>query len=164
MSLARTMARELAARGALFPEVISSGASVAPVMPNLPAVDSDGDGLPDLNEDTNRNGLVDPGETDPAKADTDGDETPDGAEVRLGTDPLNAASRFTLSASASNGTLFLAWPSRTGTVFRVEQTMSVPPPSWGVAADDVPGQDSFTTNWLSLPPGSPSAFYRVLLK
>jgi arylsulfatase A-like enzyme len=164
MNLARTMARELAARGALFPELITTGASVAPVMPNLPAVDTDADGLPDLDEDSNRNGLVDPGETDPAKTDTDGDDTPDGAEVRLGTDPLNAVSCFTLSASVSNGSLLLAWPSRTGTMFRIEEATNISPASWAVAADDVPGQNSSTTNSLSLPPGSPSAFYRVLLK
>ena len=34
-------------------------------MPDLPDVDSDGDGVPDLIEDANGNGLIDPGETDP---------------------------------------------------------------------------------------------------
>lgn len=74
--------------------------------------DTDGDGIPDGEEDKNHNGRIDPGETnpnsadtdgdglsdydeiyvygtDPTKADTDGDGLPDGLEVRTGTDPLN---------------------------------------------------------------------------
>ncbi len=44
-------------------------------------VDSDGDGLPNSQEDVNRNGTVDPGETDPSKADTDGDGSLDGVDA-----------------------------------------------------------------------------------
>lgn len=49
----------------------------------LPAdqVDSDGDSVPDLTEDRNQNGQVDPGETDPQLGDTDGDGIPDPNEV-----------------------------------------------------------------------------------
>ncbi len=43
--------------------------------------DSDRDGIPDGMEDVNRNGVIDPGETDPRNADTDGDGTPDGADA-----------------------------------------------------------------------------------
>jgi hypothetical protein len=42
--------------------------------------DTDGDGIPDGDEDANRNGVVDPGETDPGNADTDGDGIFDGVE------------------------------------------------------------------------------------
>jgi hypothetical protein len=42
--------------------------------------DADGDGLTDSDEDRNGNGIVDPGETDPFRADTDGDGIPDGME------------------------------------------------------------------------------------
>ena len=42
--------------------------------------DTDGDGLPDGVEDKDKDGVVDPGETDPTKADTDGDGISDGAE------------------------------------------------------------------------------------
>ena len=45
-----------------------------------PPLDSDGDGLPDLIEDRNRNGRIDPGETDPNNPDTDGDGLLDGVE------------------------------------------------------------------------------------
>jgi hypothetical protein len=50
-------------------------------------VDSDNDGLPDGQEDTNQNGLLDPGESDPRKADTDDDGVSDLIEMAAGTDP-----------------------------------------------------------------------------
>lgn len=51
--------------------------------------DSDGDGLPDGQEDANRNGIRDAGETNARHRDSDGDGTEDGIEVRIvGTDPL----------------------------------------------------------------------------
>lgn len=43
--------------------------------------DTDGDALPDVQEDRNQNGTVDPGETDPQSGDTDGDGIPDEGEV-----------------------------------------------------------------------------------
>ncbi|MBI2345806.1 MAG: hypothetical protein HYV03_02760, partial [Deltaproteobacteria bacterium] len=43
--------------------------------------DSDNDGLPDGAEDANHNGWLDPGETDPSVADTDGDGLGDYLEV-----------------------------------------------------------------------------------
>ena len=55
--------------------------------------DSDDDGILDGYEDTNRNGVLDPGETDPCNSDSDGDFLPDGLEIGLtapqgtGTDP-----------------------------------------------------------------------------
>jgi hypothetical protein len=54
--------------------------------------DSDGDGLWDWEEDRNRNGQVDAGETDPQNPDSDNDVIPDGPEL-LGSnhsDPLDA--------------------------------------------------------------------------
>lgn len=55
-------------------------------------VDSDHDGLVDAEEDRNLNQQVDPGETDPFVADTDGDEVPDGLEAQFGSDPLDGSS------------------------------------------------------------------------
>jgi Bacterial TSP3 repeat len=51
--------------------------------------DSDDDGLLDSQEDTNCNGIVDNGETDPLNEDTDGDGVSDLVESAAGTDPLD---------------------------------------------------------------------------
>jgi hypothetical protein len=56
-------------------------------IPDFRDNDSDNDGLADGDEDTNHNGVVDPGETDPRHADTDGDGVSDLVEVVAGTDP-----------------------------------------------------------------------------
>ncbi len=53
-------------------------------------LDSDDDGLSDGEEDANRNGMVDPGETNPASLDTDGDGLTDGQELGR-TSPLTSA-------------------------------------------------------------------------
>jgi len=76
-------------------EVLTTGHN--PRDPGDDFVDSDGDGLADRLEDKNRNGLVDPGETDPKNPDSDGDGLSDGVEDQNKngkreageTDPLN---------------------------------------------------------------------------
>ena len=50
-------------------------------------LDSDDDGISDGDEDANRSGSVDDGETDPTEADTDADGIQDGTELRI-TDPI----------------------------------------------------------------------------
>lgn len=57
--------------------------------PDFLDLDSDDDHLLDGDEDKNGNGIVDPGESDPTKADTDGDGTPDLVEVIAGSDPAD---------------------------------------------------------------------------
>jgi hypothetical protein len=52
--------------------------------------DSDNDGLANDQEDVNKNGVLDTGETDPCSEDTDGDGMADGWEVRFGLNPLVA--------------------------------------------------------------------------
>ncbi len=59
--------------------------------PDVYDVDSDNDGLRDDLEDANHNGVVDPGESDPTKEDTDGDGVSDMIEQAAGTDPANAS-------------------------------------------------------------------------
>ncbi len=54
---------------------------------NWMSADTDLDGIPDGTEDANHNGMVDPGETDPRKQDTDGDGIGDAQEAAVGTDP-----------------------------------------------------------------------------
>lgn len=57
--------------------------------------DSDGDGRSDSQEDTNRNGLHDAGETFTRYADSDCDGLEDGMEVLMGTNPLLPTSGYT---------------------------------------------------------------------
>ena len=64
-----------------------SSPAVSPAGP--PRRDSDGDGISDADEDTNHNGVVDPGESDPHHHDTDRDNVPDDVERHMGTDPNN---------------------------------------------------------------------------
>ena len=60
------------------------------VVPVSASTDSDGDQIPDSIEDSNDNGIVDPGETDPLDYDTDDDGLSDGYEINIsGTDPTS---------------------------------------------------------------------------
>ena len=166
MAMSRALARDLNRLGALFPQRITNSVSVPPVMPNLPLLDLDNDGLPDLQEDVNANGLWDDGETDPGLSDTDGDHTPDGAEIRTGTDPLNPASNFIVSRSASSGLPErLFWPSKAGASYRIEKSSSLTPVSWEIVTNNVPG---VTGQTFFDPPihqsGGAAQFYRVILK
>lgn len=51
--------------------------------------DSDADGVKDGDEDSNKNGRVDPGEIDPLDPDTDDDGLRDGVELASGSNPLD---------------------------------------------------------------------------
>lgn len=91
--------RDLDSDGDCIPDQVEAGSDPAhPVdtdsdgTPNFLDIDSDNDGLTDQEEDTNCNGTVDPGESDPTNADTDGDGFPDIVEVAAGTDPSDPAS------------------------------------------------------------------------
>ena len=129
--------------------------------------DLDGDGISDNDEDLNRNGLVDPGETDPDNSDSDGDGTHDGAEVKTGTDPLNPLSSFraTLSTDPQTAALQLSWPSKPGARYRVESSETLAN-DWQTIAADVPAAGSGSITTYPLPPlaGEPRMFYRALLK
>lgn len=59
------------------------------------ALDIDGDGLTDAQEDANGNGIWDLGETNRLDADTDGGGEADGSEVAAGRDPLRHDDDFT---------------------------------------------------------------------
>jgi arylsulfatase A-like enzyme len=124
--LGRKMIHLLRDRNADYPANRTTELPQPPVLPNNITVDTDGDGAPDNVEDPNRNGLVDPGETDPDNADTDGDGTADGAEIKTGTDPLNATSFFRATSTMSpDGVLSLARPSKPGAFYSIEASMDL---------------------------------------
>ncbi len=167
MAMARKMARQLRDQTGQWSRFSSNLADDPILMPLLPGVDLDGDGISDNAEDLNRNGLVDPGETDPDNADSDGDGTRDGAEVKTGTDPLNPLSSFraTLSTDPQTAALQLSWPSKPGARYRVESSETLSN-DWQSIAADVPAAGSGSITTYPLPPlaGEPRMFYRALLK
>jgi hypothetical protein len=134
-------------------------------MPFIPSVDTDGDFLQDYVEDANGNGLVDAGETDPERLDTDGDSTHDGAEFILGLDPLDSNDFFAVQASvSSNGHLQLTWPSHPAFFFRSEASTDLR--VWDVLADGIPGTSgaSNTTHDAGPLTGGPPKYYRVKIR
>ena len=73
---------------------VASAASGS-VTVNPSTIDSDGDGLADLQEDSNGNGKVDEGETDPLNADMDSGGEADGSEIQANRDPFDRKDDFT---------------------------------------------------------------------
>lgn len=57
--------------------------------------DTDGDGIPDLQEDIDGNGTLDAGETDPYNTDTDAGGESDGSEVKARRNPLDKSDDLT---------------------------------------------------------------------
>ena len=100
-------------------------------------VDSDSDELPDAVEDTNQDGLVDFGETDPENGDSDNDTFLDGAELRTGTDPLNAASYFSAAIELiTSANARLTWPSAEGAEYQILGSDDLE--EWDVLVDEIP--------------------------
>jgi hypothetical protein len=144
----------------------ASAGGVHPViLPDLPSVDVDGDGLVDNSEDPNRNGLQDAGETAADNADSDGDSTDDGGELALGLDPLDSGSYFYLnSVPQTNGIMELTWPSQPGTSFEICGSTNLV--DWGeIVVSEISANDSGSTTSYELPLAAESyKFYRIGLK
>ncbi len=89
----------------------------------LDTFDTDGDGIPDLAEDLNANGIADAGETGARIPDSDGDGQTDGEELAAGHNPLNPADWFGREARSSvntnDRTFHLEWPGLSNSVYDV---------------------------------------------
>ena len=78
-----------------FARVDAEGSDAVPsylddlsITQDMPAfIDNDGDGLTDMQEDADSDGVVDENETDPSNPDSDGDGMDDGQELALGFNP-----------------------------------------------------------------------------
>jgi len=167
--MARTLAQKLAGTwgpaGVLKPTIATTAPNGNVVsIPDNPSVDVDHDGLADTFEDPDLNGLVATTETDPDNSDTDGDHTPDGAELRTGTNPLAPASNFLGKLTRYPGGDFtITWPSKPGATYEIYTSENLT--DWSAPAiASVSAHPSGTNTTYTLPPtaGSPN-FYRVLL-
>lgn len=110
------------------------------------------------------NGIVDPGDRDPDKADTDGDGFPDGEERSAGTSPLDATDFFGVEVSGqSNGQIELDWRSSPGLLYIIESSDSLAPSKWNVVESNIPASGvRLRTSYLFTPdPLSKMEFYRI---
>lgn len=113
---------------------ISDGVEVTGVNATSPvSSDSDGDGLSDSEEDKNKNGQIDVGETDPNLADTDGGGVTDKVEIDNGTNPLDptddAQSGVVSGATAVPPTYDMLQGGGVGCALAIRD---VAPVGWGV--------------------------------
>jgi hypothetical protein len=138
------------------------------------AVDSDGDGLFDYDEQTWDGNLSynpwdaasNPYGTDPdvTKADTDGDGMVDGDEKVAGTSPLNAGEVLVLEGLGEEVTGFrVTWQSVDGIEYTVQRTTNMSVPFTAIASNivGVAPQNSHTDT--NAPAGMP-AYYRILVE
>ncbi len=168
MAMSRKLFREFQGMGAQFPQNVSRGAPQSPITPLNYVLDLDHDGIPDIVEDPNRNGLIDAGETDPDNDNTDGDGTPDGVEIRAGTDPLDSSSFFFGKLSHQADSWSVTWPSKPGAIYRIDSSTSMSSNEWVPVADDISASAGTETSYPLEGPGvgggSSRKFYRIGIK
>lgn len=89
--------------------------------------------------------------------DTDGDGTGDSVEVRLGLDPFDRNSRFSVKLEGA----LLSWPGNTGLVFHVQRSMGGSLSAWETidTRNGVAGTNSVTLS----PSGAAREFFRIAL-
>lgn len=123
--------------------------------------DTDGDGLSDIAEDRNANGVIDAGESDPATADSDGDGSTDGVENLVGSGPMDPTTAFTARlASGSADQFTLEWKSKPGTVFDILASTDLV--HWHEHATAIPAAAGATTT-VAIPRQDGRVFYKVRL-
>ena len=127
-------------------------------------VDSDMDGLLDAIEDLNQNGLADSAETSADNPDSDGDSFLDGAEIRTGTNPLDANSFFSLCIERFSATSFrLTWPSAPGANYDIQGSRDL---SFGTTLEEnfpASDTDSSTSIEVEMPLEEDRYFFQIEL-
>jgi len=124
------------------------------------SVDSDGDGLPDIDE----TGVYG---TDPGNPDTDGDRMLDGAEVIAGTSPTVAGDVFRVAESVlpAGGGLVISWQSYSGRLYTLLKTRDLVLLPWTEVSGfvDVPGTGS-VMSWTNSVLTDTRDFYKVRVR
>jgi hypothetical protein len=164
--LARTLESEWGPAGTMLPTIASTAPPGNVVsVPDDPSIDTDNDGIADRDEDPNLNGLIDAGETNPEDDNTDGDSTPDGAELNTGTDPLDPSSAFIGALTPTpDGNFTVTWPSKPGAFYRIE-TSDTLADDWTIIEDNVPAHASAsTTAYVLASTTAARKFLRVVLQ
>ena len=133
-------------------------------IPDNNSTDVDADGAVDTTEDPNRNGLVDPGETNPDDEDSDDDNTNDGDETALGLDPLDRNSYFYLTPTTiTGGALQITWPSAPGATFTIRSSTDLS--DWSaIIASGVTASTGTSTSYNLGAPSGANTFFRVELE
>ncbi len=120
----------------------------------LTVMDTDGDSLEDGWE-IQHFGTLDQS----ASADADTDGVSNAQEFQTGTDPRDAASRFTLSATlTSSNAVILEWPAVLGKTYQIQTSTTLSAGSW---TNSGPPITAFNRNARVTIPANSSAFYRV---
>jgi arylsulfatase A-like enzyme len=178
MNMARELISTIDSHQGEYPYLLANDASLASI--NLPAetgdphpvilpviagVDTDNDSLDDNTEDPNRNGIQDDSETDATNANTDGDNLNDGAELKLGTDPLDQSSFFkTTTGVMPNGSLILTWPSAPGSSFTLQSSSDLSDWTTVVESNIVASASEAFTSYNLGSPSATSLFYLIELE
>ncbi|MGJ8672887.1 sulfatase-like hydrolase/transferase [Rubritalea sp.] len=129
-------------------------------------VDTDEDGLTDVEEDIDANGLVSLTETSADDSDTDNDSTNDYVETILNLDPLNPSESFQLHSEQNpNGSLTLTWPSAPGLTFDLLSSLDLatPPSTWSIHTPNVPADSSDPKTSLDIPISADREFFTIEL-
>ena len=99
--------------------------------------------------------------TDPENSDTTGDGIPDGLSLRLGLNPADPGSRFTLTSiepDTEEG-LRITWPTRPGNTYYIEKSTNLI--DWTLHGDPIIADSDTAT--VTLPADEDiQKFYRVL--
>jgi len=131
-------------------------------------VDTDGDGLSNVEEDTGTdNVLTTPNPsgftTDKTKADSDGDGAGDGAEALAGTNPNDAAVFLRVTRTTLDGGGFLVeWNSVAGKTYRVQYRDDLSS-GWSDLPGDVTAVTTTTNKLDGSAVGLPARYYRIII-